>query len=180
MNTFECIKTRRSIRKFKAEIIPHSVIEEIVGYALFAPSWKNTQVVRYNVIENRDIINKIADEAVYGFTFNSNTIKGCAALVAVSVVKGRCGYEKDGSFSTDKGDKWEMFDSGVAVQTFCIAAHEKGIGSVIMGIFEDKKISEFISLPEEQEINALIAIGYHDISPQAPKRKDVSTVLSFI
>ena len=52
MNTVDCIKSRRSIRRFKPDSVKHSLIEEIVSAASFSPSWKNTQVVRYHVVKN--------------------------------------------------------------------------------------------------------------------------------
>ena len=62
METMECIKTRRSCRKFQDEAVPHEVLEEVVGAAAYAPSWKNTQITRYIVVEDRDKIRKIAKE----------------------------------------------------------------------------------------------------------------------
>ena len=40
-------------------------------------------------------------------------------LIAVTFKKGRCGFERDGSYSTKKEDRWQMFDVGVASQTLC-------------------------------------------------------------
>ena len=180
METIECIKTRRSCRKFTEEKIPHALLEEIVDAAAYAPSWKNTQIARYLVIENKEIIDRIAEHCVLGFEYNTKTIKNCAALVVVTMVKHRSGYEKDGSFTTSKGDRWEMFDAGIATQTFCLAAHEKGLGSVIMGIFDEEKIEETITIPDGQQIAALVAIGYPSFQPEAPKRKEVSELLTLI
>ena len=125
METIKCIETRRSIRKFKAEQVPHEVMQEIVAAASYAPSWKNTQVTRYVVVENAEIKAKIAEEATLGFEHNNGIIKGCAALVVVNMVHGRSGFERDGSYTTSKEDRWEVFDAGLATQTFCLAAHEK-------------------------------------------------------
>ena len=97
METIKCIETRRSIRKFKAEQVPHEVMQEIVSAASFAPSWKNTQVTRYVVVENADIKAKLAEEATLGFEHNNGIIKGCAALVVVNMVHGRSGFERDGT-----------------------------------------------------------------------------------
>ena len=72
-----------------------------------------------------------------------------------------------------------MFDVGVACQTFCLAAKEQGLGTVIMGMFDEDEISKLIELPEDQELAALIAIGYPDIEPEAPKRKTVDVLLQY-
>ena len=48
MEALECIKTRRSVRKFKEDIIPDEVIRELVELASYSPSWKNTQTIRFH------------------------------------------------------------------------------------------------------------------------------------
>ena len=180
MEALECIKTRRSIRKFKPEAVSHDTLRAVVAAAAMAPSWKNTQISRYNIIEDRDILNEIADNCVLDFAFNQNTIQGAPQLAVVSMMEKRCGYEKDGSFSTSKEDRWEMFDAGIASQTFCLAAHDLGIGTVILGIFDEDKVAKAISLPDGQKVAALIALGYPDQECEAPKRKTVDELLRFL
>lgn len=177
MEAIACIEGRRSIRKYKNEKVSHEVVEKIVEAASMAPSWKNTQIARYVVIEDEGMLEKIAAECTNDF--NAKTIRSAAALVAVTIIKNRCGYERDGSFTTVKGDSWQMFDAGVATQTFCLAAHNYGVGSVIMGIFDYDKVAELIEMPETQEMTALIAIGYPDEEPEAPKRKSVADLVSY-
>ena len=76
METIKCIETRRSIRKFKEKQVSHEVMQEIVSCASFAPSWKNTQVTRYVIVENAEVKAKIAYEATLGFTKNGDIITG--------------------------------------------------------------------------------------------------------
>ena len=179
MDAITCIKKRRSVRKFKNEKIAQEVMKELVETASYAPSWKNTQIVRYIVLEDQEKIERVARDCVLGFEYNTKTMKNAAALILVTMIKGRCGYEKDGSFSTPKEDRWEMFDAGIASQTFCLAAHEKGIGSVIIGIFDESKVEEVVSIPEGQQLAAIIAVGYPEVIPDAPKRKTVEELVSF-
>lgn len=72
-----------------------------------------------------------------------------------------------------------MFDVGVSCQSFCLAAWEMGLGTVIMGVFDEDGISRLINLPEDQELGALIALGLPDIEPEAPKRKTVEQLLQY-
>lgn len=178
MNTIECIKSRRSIRKYKPDKVDHSLIESIIHAASFSPSWKNSQVVRYFAIEDPAILNKITTD--FTFEHNSNIIRQAPVLIAVTVVKGRCGFERDGSYTTKKGDRWQMFDAGVAAQTFCLAAHEHGLGTVIMGIFDEDGITNLLQLPDNQELAVLIALGHPDIDPEVPKRKQTADLLTYI
>lgn len=180
METLECIKSRRSIRKFKENPVDHETIQQIVDAARFSPSWKNTQIVRYHVIEDASILENIANNCVLDFEFNQKTISRAPQLVVVSMVEKRCGYEKDGSFSTSKEDRWEMFDAGIASQTFCLAAHDMGVGTVILGIFDEDKIAKAISLPEGQKVAALIAMGYPNQECDAPPRKEMEQLVNYI
>ena len=179
MTAKECITGRRSIRRFKTDAVSHELIAQIVKTASFAPSWKNTQIARYTVIEG-DLKNKIAAEATTPFPGNGKIIENAPALVVVSVIKNRCGYERDGSFTTPRKDTWQMFDAGVAAQTFCLAAHENGLGTVILGIFDQDKVEELIALPEDREVVTLIPLGYADEEPTCPRRKTVEDLLSFM
>lgn len=178
MNTVECIKTRRSIRKFKPDPVDHNVLESLVETASYSPSWKNTQITRYIAIEDSSILDKIVTD--YTPDFNAKIIRQAPMLIAVTFIKGRCGFERDGSYSTKKEERWQMFDAGIACQTFCLAAHEAGLGTVIMGIWDEDGITDLLNIPEDQELAALIAIGYPDIDPQAPKRKSVNDLLTYL
>lgn len=100
-------------------------------------------------------------------------------VIAVTVIKGRCGYERDGSFTTGRGDSWQMFDAGVASEAFCLSAYEQGLGTVIMGIFDQEEASDLLEIPEDRELVALIPIGYPDEAPVAPRRKTVEELLSY-
>ena len=166
MNTLECIKTRRSIRKFKPDPVDHATLESLIGAASYSPSWKNTQITRYIAIEDSSILDKIVTD--YTPDFNAKIIKQAPMLIAVTFKKGRCGFERDGSYSTKKEDRWQMFDVGVASQTLCLAAHEAGLGTVIMGIWDEDGITDLLHIPEDQELAALIAGGFdmrHLLSP---------------
>ena len=180
MDAVECIKTRRSIRAYKDEDISKDTIKEIIDVARMAPTWKNSQTIRYVVVEDKAVKEKIANEATLGFEHNKGIINKCNKLVVVVQINKRCGYERDGSFSTSKGTGWEMFDAGIAAQTFCLAAHEKGVGSVILGIFDDDKVGEIIGLEEGKTVATLIPIGYPEAEVTPTPRKEVDDLLSFI
>lgn len=179
MEAIECIKTRRSVRRFTEQEVTNEVLNEIVDIARMAPTWKNTQTLRYVIVKDKDMLKKIADDCLLEFEGNIKTVSQCQALVVLAQVNGRCGYERDGSFTTSKGASWEMFDAGIAAQTFCLAAHEKGIGSVILGIFDDAKVAEVIGLEEGKTVAALIPIGYPKFIPDPVPRKEVEELISF-
>lgn len=176
MTANECIRNRRSIRKFTQQAVPHELLSQIVETASYAPSWKNTQITRYIAVEGakKALLAKCSD-----WSGNTAIMESAPVVIAVTLIKGRCGYERDGSFSTPKGDHWQMYDAGIASEAFCLAAFEQGLGSVIMGLFDEKKASLLLEIPQDRELAALIALGYPAESPAAPARKSITELLSF-
>ncbi len=179
MDAKECIMGRRSIRRFDTKAIDDATLREIVEEASYAPSWKHTQITRYIVIKDAETKAKIA-KCTSAYPHNGEIMESAPALVCVTMITKRSGFERDGSFSTDRGEGWQMFDAGCAAQTFCLAAHEHGLGTVIMGIFDREDAEKVLELPEGRELVCLIPIGYPAESPVAPKRKDVDELLTII
>ncbi|MCR5627572.1 MAG: nitroreductase family protein [Lachnospiraceae bacterium] len=180
MELIEGIKSRRSIRKFTADPVSAADVEKVVDAARFSPTWKNTQVVRYSLVLNKEVKDKIADEAVLGFAHNTEIIKNAPTLVVVSIKDHISGYERDGSATTSQGDHWQSYDAGICSDAFCLAAYAYGLSTVILGIFDEAKVADLITLPEGQKVAALIPIGHADEAPQAPKKKEVSDLLRVV
>ena len=177
MTAKECIIGRRSIRQFTDQPVSHELLAQIVETASYAPSWKHTQIVRYIAVEGEKK-DKLA-ACTSTFPNNGAIIARAPMVIAVTVIKGRSGFERDGSYTTERGDAWQMFDAGVASEAFCLAAYEQGLGTVIVGIFDQKEASELLEIPDDRDLIALIPIGYPAESPAAPKRKSVEDLLSY-
>lgn len=180
METTLCIKERRSVRRFQEKPVDRKILREIVETAVWAPSWKNSQTPRYTIIDDKALIGDIAENGCMGFAFNRKTLQQTPVLVVISYVKGICGFEPDGSYSTDKKEGWQMFDAGAAAQTFALAAHDRGLGTVIMGIYDSAYVKKAARLPGEEEPAVLIAAGYEKFRPDAPERKGADEVLRFL
>lgn len=180
MEFTECLQGRRSVRRFTEEPIDRETLAEIVRLASFSPSWKNTQTVRYTVVTDRALMERIAAECVLGFSYNTKTIARCAALAVQSVVAHVAGVERDGSFTTSKGAEWEVFDAGVSAQSFCLAAHSLDVGTCILGIFDEALIAPLIGLPEGERVTALIAMGRPAETPPMPRRKPADELVRFM
>ena len=181
MDAQQCILTRRSVRQFADRPVDRELVERVVALASYAPSWKNTQISRYIAIEDPAVRETIAGRYCLPGANNPAIIRGCPLLVAQTFVKARCGFERDGTYTTDREDGWQYYDCGIAAQTFCLAAHDLGLGTVIMGVFDRKALQEYLQVPEGQELMALIAVGWprEGVELAAPKRKAVSDLLTW-
>ena len=98
MTAKECITGRRSIRQYTDQPVSHELLAQIVETASYAPSWKHTQIVRYIAVEGEKKVKLAA--CTSSFPGNGKIMENAPMVVAVTVIKGRSGFERDGSFTT--------------------------------------------------------------------------------
>lgn len=180
MQAKEIIETRRSIRRFKDTPVTAELLRQVIGLASNAPSWKNTQTAGYIAVIDPAKKSELAEKATMTFSKNKNNINGAPALIVLTTKDGISGYEPDGKPTTSKGEHWQSFDAGIAAQTLCLSAHEFGLGTVILGIFQEDKVKEILGLPEDIKVSALIPIGFPDEQPDKRPRKSVDELLTII
>lgn len=180
METRDCISTRRSVRRFTDKDISEDTIKQIAELTTYAPSWKNSQTARYIAIKDKNLKDKIAKECLNGFEWNKGIIDSSNALIIELTVNNISGYNDDKTPTTIKGSHWQSFDAGLSAQTFCLAAHDFGIGSVIMGIFDENAVKKTLNIDDNYSVSALIAIGYYEQLPNTPPRVSLDEFLTVI
>ena len=184
MEAIELLKERRSVRKYRNEAVSRELMIEIVKLSQFAPSWSNYQIARYNIIDNKSLIEEIADNCVQGFIYNMKTLKRANGVVVLSYVVGESGSLKGKvEGMDDEADKsnWECFDAGLACQQFCLSAYAKGVATCILGVIDNDSIAKKIGLPDNEKGAALIVYGYEDGEHHsAPLRKPTDEILRFV
>ncbi len=176
------LKDRRSVRKYKDEVVSREVMEKIMEATRFAPSWANYQIARYTLISNAEKIAQCITDGVNDFAYNISTLKNAKNVAILSFVKGKSGKldpEKD-DFATNKAGVWEVFDAGIACQTFCLAAHAYGVGTCIMGVIDDVQLAKIADLPADETVAALIVYGYPEGDVGGTTRKEVADICRFI
>jgi nitroreductase len=180
MDAVTMLRERRSVRRFKQEKVDRNIMEEIIETARFAPSWANFQIARYTVVDSEDVKKRIGQEGYNGFQGNMATLNNAAGVVIVSYVNGKSGHAPTGEVASEKGDTWSMFDAGIASLQFCLAAYEKGVGTVVQGIFDEKVIAKIIDLPEDEIVAAVIPYGFEETHPKAMEHFSAEQVARFI
>lgn len=181
MDAITMIKERRSVRQFKDQKVDRELMKEIVDIARWAPSWANFQVARYTLVDDKSIIQKLGTDGVKGFSYNVKTLENAQGVAVLSFVKGKSGKLDKDEYATNKANVWEVFDAGIACQTFCLAAHAKGVGTCIFGVIDDKAISSIVGLPEDETVATLIVYGYEEGDhAAATPRKEVDDILRFV
>ena len=165
------IKGRRSIRRYQEKEIPAEDLQQVLESIQWSPSWANTQC--WEVIVVRDPGTKERLQGTLGSTNPAS--KG---ITQAPVVLALCGKLKSSGFykgqQSTKFQDWFMFDLGLATQSLCLAAHDKGLGTVIVGSLDHDKAKEVLGVGEDYELVALIPLGYPAKESSAPKRREIS------
>ena len=170
----ELIEARRSVRKYVPGEISKDEMSAIVGEALNAPSWKNTEATRYYAAISAEAKGRLWKEALPGFNVTSTA--NAAALVAVTFKKGESGYMGTAP-ANELGEMWGAYDCGLASAYFVLAAKNHGWDSLILGIRDAEKIKAILDIPEDETVTSVIALGKSAQSTAKPPRKPVGEVL---
>jgi nitroreductase len=184
---FEAIKSRRSIRRYKADPVDDKKINAILEAGRWAPSWGNSQCWRFVVIRDAKVKAalsaslmplKLPDKEIPNP--GAAAINTVPVVIAVCAEMGKSGCKpvggSDGQYVTDKGD-WFMFDTALAVQNMVLAAHAQGLGTVIMGLFDAAKAEKAINVPKGYRIVAVFPVGVPEQEGKAPPRKELAEIV---
>ncbi len=166
MDLDAAITGRRSIRKFTAAPVADKDLETLVDAARNAPSWANTQCVRYVVVRD-PAVRKALVACMSERNPAKQAVEQAPVTVAFVAKLGLAGH-KAGKPVDDKD--WYMFDAGLAVQNFCLKAHAMGLGTVIVGFFDYRKAGELLGVPQGWELVAFTPVGVPEGGASAPAR----------
>ncbi|MBN2654750.1 MAG: nitroreductase family protein [Nitrospirae bacterium] len=164
MDAVTAILTRRSIRKYRSEAVPESIIKELIQCAMSAPSAGNQQPWHFIVITDREALNSVAD-----FHPHAQMLKDAPAAILVCA---------DTSLERYK-DYWVQ-DCSAATQNMLIAAHAIGLGAVWLGIYPRQErvndIRSLMNLPDSVMPLSLISFGYPAESKEPAERFSLSRI----
>jgi len=170
MEVHECVRNRRSIRKYKDDPVPAESLVKVLQAIQWAPSWVNFQPWEVVVVEDPEVKQKL-QECVPEGNPGRKAVTMAPVLLAVCGKKGISGYYKNEA-STVHGD-WVMFDLGIACQNACLAATAEGLGSLHLGLLDHRKAAQVLGLPDDIQMYEIIPLGFAAKEGKAPPRKEI-------
>jgi nitroreductase len=176
MEVYEAIEARRSIRKYKTDLVDEEILNRVLEAARLAPSWDNTQCWRFIVVRDAEIKAKLA-ETLPKDNPAQNAIRNAPIVIVACAKLGEAGY-LDGELSSDKGD-WYMFDVALAMQNMVLEAQSLGLGTVYVGWFDEAKATEILEIPEGHCVLAMTPLGYPSYQPKPMPRKELGETISY-
>lgn len=177
MDFLEFVSTRQSDRTFDpARPVEKEKIERIIETARLAPSACNAQPWHMIVVDDPELKNKVADAtSARALGMNHFTKQAPVHIVLVeekvNLTSGVGGWVKQKDYA--------QMDLGVVAAHITLAAHAEGLGSCILGWFNEPRMRELLSIPNSKRVWLDIAIGY-SVQPLRPKkRKLLEDVVSY-
>lgn len=167
MEVLEAIFTRRSIRQFTDQPVEAEKVENLLRAAMQAPSAHNKQPWHFLIINDRNLLNQIADFHPYAKMLYK-------APLALAVC---------GDLGQESNDRYLALNCAAATQNILLAAHGLNLGAVWIAVYPReeriKKIKLLLELPLHIIPISLVAVGYpaQKIEPEDrydPKRVHVN------
>jgi len=163
----EQIKNRRSIRKYKTDMVPQEVINQIIEAGLYAASGKGRQSAIIIQVTNRELRDEIArlNCKIGGWEDGFDPFYGAPAMLIVLARK-----------------DWptHVYDGSLVMGNLMLAAHELGVGSCWIHRAKEefetqwgKDLLKSLGVEGEYEGIGHCILGYaEDPAPEAAKRND--------
>ena len=177
MDLMELIQKRESCRSYSERKVERTKIEACIEAARLAPSACNSQPWRYLVVTKSEYLPEIAQSLqIDGF---NRFAEQCPAFIVVLeqpalLMNGRSGDQQ-------QDQRFAEIDIGLSVMQLCLEAQEQGLGSCILGSFDEKRIRRLLSVPDDIEIKLLISLGYsRSETPRKKIRKSIDQIVTYI
>jgi len=193
----EAIRTRRSCKKFTDQPVPREFIEQVLEAGLWAPSGQNLQPVRFWVVAGSDLLREL-EEDVLALGMKLKKLRPLLKLF-VAEFRGEKGVRVFRSLRPELFNSCPLLiftgaergssttrakDCTLAAMNLMLAAHDLGLATCYFGwttlVNRLPRWKERLGIPPEVEIIDGIGLGYPTAEREAPPRKAVEEVTTWI
>jgi nitroreductase len=178
MQFSELIKMRQSVRAYKDKPVEVEKLHSVLEALRLAPSASNSQPWKVVVVDEPELKNKVA-KATFSSTIPLNKFSLTAPVIIVITIEKMRLITQVSAWL--KKREFSLIDIGIAAEHACLQATELGLGSCIIGWFDEAPIKELLQIPKDKRIGLLITLGYpadgYEIRPK--KRKRFEEIIQF-
>ena len=151
-------------------------IERILSTVRLSPSACNAQPWKFIVVDDVELKNKIADTTSSRLLGMNHFTK--QALVHIVVIEENANFTSTfGAWA--KKTHYPHIDIGIAAAHLCLAATEEGLGSCMIGWFDEKKVKELLKIPKSKKAVLIITLGYSAQALREKQRKTMQQIVSY-
>lgn len=178
MNFSELIQQRQSDRAYIDKEVSRDLINSCLEAARMAPSASNSQPWSFVVIDDPKLKDKVAGKTFGPLKTFNKFVPQAPVIIAIVMEKPKLITEAGGRI---KKKEYPLIDIGIAAEHICLQAAEHGLGSCMLGWFNEKSVRKLINLPKSKSIPLLITLGYTPDGYRLRKkiRKSFETIVSY-
>ena len=178
MNFQELINQRQSVRKYQDKPVEREKLQRLIEAVHIAPSACNSQPWKLILVDEPELKNEVA-KATFSKAISFNKFAINAPVIAVLVIeKAKLIAQIGGSI---KNMEYPQYDIGIAANHFCLQAAEMGLGTCMIGWFNEKRIQQLLNIPKKRKVGLVITLGYppEDYRQRKKIRKSVKEISNF-
>lgn len=172
----DLIISRQSDRKYDSKPVEKEKLERIIEAGRMAPSACNAQPWKFVVVTDSELIVRIAETASAKLV-GMNSFVAQAPVILVIIREQPNMSSKVGG--TIKNKDYSLIDIGIAAENICLQARAEGIGSCIIGWFDERQLKKLLSIPRPKRVELIITLGYSLSHPREKKRKPAKEIVSY-
>lgn len=165
---------RQSDRKYLKRKVEHEKIIQCLETARLSPSANNSQPWKFIVVNEPELLIQISDCAN---NLGLNKFAHQAPVIIAVVAEPQNLLSSLGSVLKDK--PYYLMDIGMSVNQFCLQATDLGLGTCIIGWFDEKKVKKVLTIPRDKRVPLIITLGYPSAETRLKKRKPFEEVVNF-
>jgi nitroreductase len=172
----ELIKNRQSDRKYSNKTIEKEKLERIIEAGRMSPSACNAQPWKFIIVTDPKLVEQVA-EAASARLLGMNTFVAQAPVQIVVVREKPNISSKVGA--TIKNRDYSLIDIGIASGNICLQAKAEGVGSCMIGWFDEKMLKKILNIPNSKRIELIITLGYSESDQRDKRRKPAEETVSY-
>jgi nitroreductase len=170
------IRSRRSCRKYSNQPIEKEKLERIIEAGRMAPSACNAQPWKFIIVDDSILLQALAEAAsakLLGMNWFVNQ-----APIQIVVVRERPNITSRVGGSIKNKD-YSLIDIGIASENICLQAEGDGLGSCILGWFDEERVKKILKIPKSKRVELIITIGYSLAEKKERGRKPPEETVSY-
>ena len=177
MDFLELVSSRQSVRAFDPErSVEKEKMDRVIEIARLAPSACNAQPWSFLLVDEPELKNKVADATSSRVLGMNHFTK--QAPIHLLIVEEKVNLSSGIGGWIKKKDYAQM-DLGIVAAHIVLAAQEEGLGTCIVGWFDEDKVKELLNIPSSKRVWLDIVIGYSTQPLRKKSRKPVDKIVSY-
>lgn len=171
----QIIRSRQSDRSYIDRAVEKEKADRIIEAGRMSPSACNAQPWKFILVDDAEKLKLIARAASAGIIGMNSFVAQAPLQIVIVREKANMSSRIGG---TIKKKDYSLIDIGIAAENICLQATAEGLGSCMLGWFDEKMVQKVLGIPASKRVELIITIGYPAKATRDKKRKPPEETVS--